>query len=247
MKKIIIALALTSIAVSSCRKDDSTTPTSVDITTQNTYDDQAITKFLDDNYLDTKGNIKAYSSTDAADDNYPKLSSYSPVKLPSGVVYIKIPNAQPTSGKAIAANDAISLMHNTTTYVASKDTNTGVVSLGSAVSFSNTINGTGVPTYDPSYYYVKNSTISSYNKTNSTTKDHTFFEIEGLKEGLSYFQSFNMAKSDPYNLQGIIIVPSRAAFARDPYYPYSSVSLTDRTFVFNFQVYNTTPRTTAGD
>ncbi len=39
-----------------------------DINVQNSYDDQAIKKFMDENYLDAQGNIKAFSDTDTSDD-----------------------------------------------------------------------------------------------------------------------------------------------------------------------------------
>lgn len=244
MKKIISYFFVISILLSafSCRKDSSTTTTAtVDIATQNSYDDQAIQKYLTDHYFDNKGNVVAYS--DVASTN-PSLATLNPVTLASGVVYLVKSDAQPISGTAVAANDAISLMHNTISYVAAKDSSSGVVSFTSSYTFENTISSTGVPTYDPKYYYVKDSFISQYNTTNSTTKDHSFFEIEGFKEALQKFQSFSMNNSDNFNLQGVIIVPSRAAFARDASY---WGTYTDRSFVFNFQIYNTTPRTTAGN
>lgn len=244
MKKIfLIFSAFTILLLSSCRSDSTTTTTTttVDIATQNSYDDQAILQFLLDHYLDSKGNIKAYS--DVASTN-PSLATMNPVKLASGVVYIVRSGAQPTAGTTIAANDAISLMQNTYTFVATKNSSTGLISFTSAYPFENTISGTGVPSYDPKYYYVKNSFLAKYNTDNSTTKDHSYFEIEGLKEAMVNFKAFSMANSDNYNLQGVILVPSRAAFARDASYWGTT---TDRSFVFNFQIYKTTLRTVEGD
>lgn len=110
MKKIFLFLAVASLAVTSCRKDDdnSTTTTEVSIETQNSYDDAAIKQFLKDNYFDAKGNIKAFSSTITTDDNEIPLENYSPVTLPSGVVYI-VRNT-PTNGKTIASNDILRIM-----------------------------------------------------------------------------------------------------------------------------------------
>ena len=53
MKKIFLFLAIASLAITSCRKDDDNTDTTetVSIETQNSYDDAAITQFLKDNYL----------------------------------------------------------------------------------------------------------------------------------------------------------------------------------------------------
>lgn len=245
MKKLVYLFLFVALATSCRKSDDSTTTEEISIETQNSYDDTAITKFLEDNYFDEKGNIVAFKSDITTDDNNPKLSSYSRVTLPSGVVYIVRPNAQPTAGQTILENDAIKLMVNANTYVASKGTD-GVIALNSGSIFRNTI-AIGSLENDPSYFYVKNSIIDKYNTTNATTKDRKFFEIEGFKEALLNFKSFNNSDSDFYNLQGVIIVPSRAAFARDEHFNYAGYSFKDRTFVFNFQVYNRTDRATAGN
>lgn len=97
---------------------------------------------------------------------------------------------------------------------------------------------------DPAYFYVKNSILTS-----DTYKDKTrgYFEIEGLKEGLNYFKSYEIADSEDYNMQGVIIVPSRAAFARDDHFAYSSYSFRNRSFVFSFQIYKADTRTSDKD
>lgn len=243
MKKIFLFLALASLATTSCRKDEDTTTTTEEVTieTQNAYDDEAIQKFLKDNYFDSKGNIVAFSSTITTDDNERPLSDYTPVKLTSGVVYIS--RYTPSNGKTIGTTDKIKLMHNTYTYVALKGTD-NVVKFDSKFPFRNTIAGTGTPEVDPAYYYVKNSVLTS-----DANKDKTrsFFEMEGFQEAIRNFQSCEIDNSENYNLQGVIIVPSRAAYARDNHFPYSSYSFRNRSFVFNFQIYKTETRTTADD
>lgn len=247
MKKIFLFLAFASLTISSCKKDDDTTTDEVSIETQNTYDDQAITKFLNDNYIDNRGNIKTFSDTDTSDDNNVKLSAMNPVKLASGVVYIKFEGAQPTNGKTINTTDKISLMHITNTYVALKGSD-GVVKFGSSYNFRDRITGASTtPEKDPGYYYVKTSVLNKYNTDHSTTYTRSFFEMEGFQEAIKNFQSFEIPDSDNYHLQGIIIVPSRAAFARDNHYPYSSFSFRNRCFVFNFQVYKSETRLTTED
>ena len=111
MKKIFLFLALASLAITSCNNDDDNNSTTeeVSIETQNTYDDEAIQKFLKDNYFDSRGNIVAFSSTSTTDDNEKPLSDYNPVKLNSGVIYIS--RYTPTNGKAIVATDKIKLMN----------------------------------------------------------------------------------------------------------------------------------------
>lgn len=244
MKKIFLFLAIATLSVSSCRKDDTTTVEEVSLETQNAYDDQAAQQFLKDNYFDRRGNIVAFDSSITTDDNETPLSDLNPVKLPSGVIYIR--RYVPTNGKAIASNDKIRWMLKATTYVAVKETSGAIKFLGEQF-FRNTISSTGTPEVDPAYFYVKTSVLDKYNTDNNTTKTRSFFEMEGLKEGLSYFTSCEIPDSDNYNLQGIIIVPSRAAFARDDHFPHANYSLRNRNFVFNFQIYKASARTSAED
>ncbi|ASW74602.1 hypothetical protein IQ37_04310 [Chryseobacterium piperi] len=237
MKKIFLYILAGSLCFSACKKDDDpqTFVEPDDVAVRNTYDDQAIQKFLNDNYLDSQGNIKAFSVSDTIDDHEKKLSELNPVKLPSGVVYVVRAGAQPTPGKAIGGTDVLKMMIRTNHYLA---TNTdGTVALNSPGVFVNTINNSGSPLSDPMWYYVKEKTMTE------ASKDRSFFEIEGFQEGLKYFKSFvDKPDGDPYNLQGVILVPSRAAFARSPHYNYTNTSLQNRTFVFNFQIYDTKTR-----
>ena len=105
----------------------------------------------------------------------------------------------------------------------------------------------GTPEIDPAYFYVKTSVLNKYNTDNSTTKTRAFYEMEGFQEAIKNFLSCELNDTDNYNLQGVIIVPSRAAFARDEHFAYSAYSFRNRTFVFNFQVFKTETRTSAED
>lgn len=238
MKKILLGIALSVVALQGCKKDgdDEEEVVALTIEEQNTYDDAAATKFLDSHYFDSKGLIVAFDDKVDTDDNNPKLSSYSPVKLPSGVIYIVRPGAQPTVGKELATTDVLSLMQVTTSYVSAK-VNEQIIFASSTV-FSNNIEGSGVPTDDPAYYYVKSSVLKNYNTTYNTTHGRSFYEMEGLQEGLKYFKAFDLEPSADYNMQGVIIVPSRAAYARDA----NVFNYTNRSFVFNFQLYNAKTR-----
>ncbi len=248
MKKIFLYILAGSLCFSACKKDDEveTFVEPDDIAVRNSYDDQAIQKFMNDNYLDSQGNIKAFSSTDTADDNEKKLSELNPITLPSGVIYIVRDGAQPTNGVTINpfatdpnAKTQITTMMRATYYLAT-DTD-GNIAFSAGGSLANTIDGTGSPIKDPLFYYVKQSTLDA--GTTDVAKTRAYYEIEGLQEGLTYFKGYqNMAGGDPYNLQGVIIVPSRAAFARDSHYNFNSYSLKNTSFVFNFQIYKANPR-----
>ncbi len=238
MKRTFLYLALASIALSSCQDDDRVDEIEeVALDTQNSYDDQAIAKYLETHYLDAKGNVKDFVETDTVNT---KLSDMDYVTLPSGVVYVVKPSAQPVDGTPIGDTDVIHLMTNTLTYVASNTD--GKIEFGSPATFKNTIAGLGVPEIDPAYYYVKKSVVDKLNADNGTTYTRSFYEIEGFREALQKFQAYNIPDSENYNLQGVIIVPSRAAFARDPHYNYVGIALRNRSFVFNFQVYKSRPR-----
>lgn len=235
MKKIFLYLTMASIALTSCKKDEDLLVPEVSIETQNSYDDQAIAKYLDTHYLDTKGNVKELAETDTVNV---KLSSLNPFTLPSGVVYIMRPGAQPTAGTPIGSSDIIRIMSNTSTYIATD--NEGKVSFTGAYTFRNTIAGSGTPEVDPAYYFAKKEILE--NAQNDYAKMKSFYEIEGFREGLQKFEAFDIPDEANYNLQGLIIVPSRAAFARDPHSSFGgAISLRNRSFIFNFQVYKTTP------
>lgn len=240
MKKIFLYMMLGAAAITSCKDDDDDSTELVAVDTRNSYDDQAAQKFLQTHYLDERGNIQSFDDDDETDDNYTKLSDMNPVTLPSGVIYVVRQGAQPENGTTIGSTDILKLMTNTMTYVATETD--GVVEFSSGYTFENTISSTGVPAEDPEYYYTPDSFITEYNEDNETSYDHSYFEIEGFREALQHFQAFDIPDEDDYNLQGVIIVPSRAAFARDSHYNYIGIALTDRSFGFNFQVYKSTPR-----
>ena len=236
MKKIFLYIALVSLSVVSCRDDENPNMVEeVSVGTQNSYDDEAAAKYLDTHYLDAKGNIKEFVATDTVNV---KLSDLNPVTLPSGVIYVVRPGAQPNPATPIGGTDVISLMGNITTYVASNTDNK--VGYYSPFGFKNTIAGAGVPDLDPAYYYVKTSVLTK--ATAAVAKERSYYEIEGFREALQKFGAYDLPDFENYNLQGVIIVPSRAAFARDPHFNYVGISLRNRSFIFNFQVYKSRAR-----
>jgi hypothetical protein len=246
MKKIFLYILAGSLCFSACKKDDEveTFVEPDDIAVRNSYDEQAIQKFMNDNYLDSQGNIKAFSSTDTSDDNEKKLSELNPIKLPSGVIYITRNGAQPSPGVTIEANAVtqIRTMMRANYYLATNTDGNVAFEAGYSGAILNTINGSTTPTTDPSFYYVKKKILDD--ATTDATKQRSYYEIEGLQEGLQYFKGFgNMADVDNYNLQGVIIVPSKAAFGRDSHYNYAlGASLQNRCFIFNFQIYKANAR-----
>ncbi|QQQ30157.1 hypothetical protein [Chryseobacterium indoltheticum] len=238
MKKIFLYILAGSLCFAACKKDDEveTFVEPEDINVRNSYDEQAIQKFMDNNYLDLQGNIKAFTA-DAADDNEKKLSQLNPQTLPSGVIYIKRTGAQPedstppSTGVAIGDSTQIKTMMRANYYLATETD--GNISFGGAGVLLNTIDGSGSPVTDPTFYFVKKSVRTAAGQNSS------YYEIAGLKEGLKQFTGFeNLPDANPYNLQGVIIVPSKAAFARNANY----YNLQNASFVFNFQIYKAVHR-----
>ncbi|MGE8554091.1 MAG: hypothetical protein ACN6OB_09205 [Chryseobacterium jejuense] len=239
MKKIFLYILAGSLCFTACKKDDEvpTYQEPEDINVQNTYDDQAITKFMNENYLDAQGNIKPFSTTDTSDDNEKKLSDLKYTKLPSGTIYIMREGAQPAAdkGKVIASDDIIKIMGRVYAYQAID--NNGTALFSGKTQFLNTIDDSTIPLVDPAYYFIK-KTIRD-----QTGKSRSYYEISGFREALQQFTAFKDLPNDaPYNLQGVIIVPSRAAFARNDHYPYLGYSYRNKSFVFNFQIYGTEVR-----
>lgn len=235
-KNIFLGLLVIGLMSVSCRKDTYENVTKpIDISIQNEYDEKAIQQFLKDNYFDDRGKIVEFSSTDTNDDNEKPLSDYNPVTLPDGTVYIIRPDAQPDSGELVGEDDVINLMQSCYTYVATNEE--GFIKLRSKYPFQNTIDGDGVPIKDPLFFHADEKMMKEMN----VGKD--YFEIKGFKEAIQNFKGFNLPDEAGYNLQGVIIVPSKSAFARSTnHYNYTGYSLQDRTFVFNFQIYKAQKR-----
>ncbi len=236
MKKFLLYTALAALTfTTSCRKDEVEV---VEISTQNTYDDQAAARFLTEHYLDDQGNLLQYSATSTDDDNEPSLATYPKETLPSGVIVITRPSAQPVPGKAIGSTDILTLMHRTITYVARTDESDGAVKYLAGSTLANTISGTGMPEKNPFFYYAGSSMRNG--------RERSFYEIEGFREGIQKFMSNEIPETSNYNLQGVIIVPSRAAYARDANpFDQGNIVFHDRSFIFNFQVYKTEERPAA--
>ena len=241
MKKIFLYILAGSLCFSACKKDDEVEvyKEPEDITVQNAYDDEAIQKFLNDNYLDAQGNIKGFSATDASDDNETKLKDLNPapVKLSSGVIYIVRNGAQPNPGNEIKAENVMRIMMRARSYLAVNSDGNTAISGYSTFNYNSPLDTSGTPLVDPTFFYAKQNLV--------TSRPRSYYEIEGFQEAIKFFKSFNLEDSENYNLQGVIIVPSRAAFARDD---HSSFGLDvrnpfrNRSFVFNFQVYKSRER-----
>ena len=239
-KKILFAVMI-ALFIQSCNRDDKNSSKTGEkevesLAEQNTNDDKAIEKYLDEHYLNSQGVVTKFDKTDTRDDNEKKLSDLNPKKLENGIIIIKREKAQPANGKTIGATDILHIMTKTQTFLSQKEAS-GNVSYTSELNFVNTIDASGVPEKDPYYYYVNQSVLDK--ATTNGAKQRSYYEIEGFQEGLKEFKAFDKSDNEGYNLQGVIIVPSRLAYARDPHY---LGIFRNRNFVFNFQIYKAETR-----
>lgn len=240
----LLTLGLIGIILVNCRQSEDPAPvtnTTLPATTatqQNQYDDDAIQNYLENHYLNEQG--KVTKVTDKTPETTPRLSQMNPIKLSSGVVYIVRPDAQPTNGQDIESSDNLTIMQNAYVMQAEASTTTSPTFGSNYIPFFNGVTISGNLTKDPSYFYVKKSILDA-----NPTKPASYYEIEGLSEALRHFKAFNKADDEEYNLQGVILIPSRAAFGKDVHFPYlggSETNLQDKTFMFNFQIYRAEPR-----
>lgn len=231
MKKIFNYSLVTMLLFAAFSCNSTTTIEEVPVieqSVQHTIDNDAAQLYLNTHYFDAKGNPKEFSDTDTSDDNFPKLINLNPVTLPSGVIYIK--RSSPTSGQAILANDSLHFQAKITSYYAVKTDN--VSKYGSELTFINTIATTGVPVKDPAFYHVKQSILNAY-----PTFPRSYYELEGFQEAIKAMNSYEINNEVNYNFQGLILIPSRAAFGRDAHFDYIGYDLKNRCFVASVQVY----------
>jgi len=237
------------VAMNSCKNDSNDVPEKypiLDYENQKECDDIAIREYLKTHYFDERGIVKVIQKGDTTKT---KLSEIAETLDSSGVVYVLRPNAQPADGKEVTDGKILSMMliSSGARAVWGKDKKT--VDLIGEFSFFNTIEKGGNVLEDPKWYYAKKKDIENeqkrinQNPNNKFTVTKDFFEIEGFKEAIKKFKSFNKSSEENYDLQGLIIVPSRAAFGKDPHFNYNNLLMNDHIFFFNFQLYKSTNRT----
>ncbi|HLV23966.1 MAG TPA: hypothetical protein VKY36_04240 [Moheibacter sp.] len=241
MKKWGICLLAAGLFLGACKNDDDNNEISQE--DQNQVDDEAIVMYLQDHYFEPeRGLIKKYDEDDESDDEYPNLHSMG-TKLNSGVWIIKRPGII-AEGPAADNNtqDSILISLHSQSFVATnEDLAEGQKPYQVGLStFESTINGNGTAKWDPNFYYARITPDMEENDI-----DLSNFVIEGFTEGLKEFKSTQTSGSDLYNFQGAIIVPSRAAFARDFVYTNAGMdnrSFRNRSFIFNFELHKVIPR-----
>lgn len=227
LSKVLFLLVGAVFFAVSCNNDDD----SISTGERNRLDDEAIVKYLREHYFNSKGISTAFDDDDTADDAYTPLYDIA-TQDDMGYWYVKNPNVTAT-GRAITDNDndSILLQYNLSyfkSYVNSEEDD--ISDYPTPTLISSTINTSGYPIWDPLFYYGEDQ---SY--------DRKFYEIEGVVDGLKHFNSIPKEQYDlpAVDFQGLIIVPSRLAYARDGSQVISGIDLS---IILNFELYQVTDR-----
>lgn len=250
IKKFFVTLIACSAVLVGCNNDDDNgvnKETKIPVEERNALDDEAIQQYMEDFYFNPKnGKLTKFDTIKGNDDDaYPTLKSLAKQDN-LGIWYAENPNHKGT-GETIVSNDSTSIyLSSVTTYFVATNSTDYKRKYGYLGQFyySSINTGDGSATQDPTfYYYIPTETEAK----NGVKREHV--ELKNFAEGLKHFKSTNRSTNDLYNFQGVIILPSRLAYARNKYY-VQSTGLTeystyrDATIVFNFELPKIEKRTT---
>lgn len=219
------------ISVSSCKSDDDNGVKLLPQDEQNRVDDRAIEKFLNDHYFNSVGKVTRFDMDATTDQSETPLMDLAQ-RDDAGFWIVERPGVE-ANGRGIndPENDSILIQYELMAFEG-KITNDSVY-YTSPRSVSTTINTTGYPIWDPSFYHKDISNIADAQKK--------WYEMEGIQDGLKYFNSKDKAIDalPAVDFQGIVIVPSRLAFGRD----YNTLNLgPDNSIYLNFELYQVVDR-----
>ncbi|MBO6212291.1 hypothetical protein [Algoriella sp.] len=243
IKKFFVTLIACSAFLVSCNNDDDNVD-NMPIESRNSLDDKAIEQFLNDYYFSPKnGKLTKFDDKDDSDNNYPSLKTLAKYD-PAGYWYAQNPNHVGT-GETITSNDStkVYLSYEMTTFKSTDDLSGennsskkyyGSMDIGNNGATFNTADGSALA--DPNFYYFMPTETEAKNGVTRVNRELKYFT-----EGLKHFKTTDRAISDLYNFQGVIILPSRSAYARNKYYVSSTYGLSDLTyrdvsFIFNIEL-----------
>ncbi|QAR31404.1 hypothetical protein EQP59_08640 [Ornithobacterium rhinotracheale] len=229
--KYIILCLVVFLAISSCKEDEDPFKL-ISQKERNQLDDEAIIIYLKENGFNEAGKAMPLSVLPKGTKSLYEMAKQDE----SGYWYVVNPKV-PANGASITSNtkDEILLQYNLFSFTPQKIPNEKAEKKYDLKITPNmiesTINTTGVPMWDPSFYYIKPG------------KDINpeLYEIPALINGLKHFKPTNReADAKPaVQFQGLIIVPSRLAFARKA---NQLVQGYDYSFILNFEIHQVKPR-----
>lgn len=250
IKKFFVTLIACSAILVGCNNDDDNgvnKETKIPIEERNALDDEAIQQYMEDFYFNPKnGKLTKFDTIKGNDDDaYPTLKSLAKQDN-LGIWYAENPNHKGT-GETIVSNDSTSIyLSSISTYFVATNSTDYKRKYGYLGQFypSSINTGDGSAEQDPTFYYF---TPTATEIKNGVKREHV--ELKNFAEGLKHFKTTERATTDLYNFQGVIILPSRLAYARNKFY-VSGSGLTeystyrDATIIFNFELPKIEKRTT---
>uniref|UniRef100_UPI0039A5246F hypothetical protein n=1 Tax=Ornithobacterium rhinotracheale TaxID=28251 RepID=UPI0039A5246F len=230
--KYIILCLVALLALASCEKDENPYDYLIPLKERNQLDSEAIVIYLKENGFNEKG---VATSLTLLPKGTPALYDLA-TQDETGYWYVVNPQVS-ANGASPASNDkdSILLQYNLFSFIPVKipnETSEKKYDLKVVPTMvESTINTTGVPMWDPSFYYINPN----------GNKSPEAYEIKALVDGLKHFKATDReAKAKPpVQFQGLIIVPSRLAFGRKPSYLVSGY---DQSFILNFELYQVKAR-----
>ncbi|MGL5234578.1 MAG: hypothetical protein ACRC8Z_07485 [Empedobacter falsenii] len=252
IKKFFVTLIACSAVLVGCNNDDDNgvdKETKIPVEERNALDDEAIQQYMEDFYFNPKnGKLTKFDTIKGNDDDaYPTLKSLAKQDN-LGIWYAENPNHKGT-GETIVSNDESKIYLNIEAKsfraTNSTDYKRKYGSIGGLIYPWNSIDvSDGSSIQDPYYYYF---TPTETEAKNGVKREH--LELKNFIEGLKHFKTTERSANDLYNFQGVIILPSRLAYARNKYYVSGSglsdySSFRDLTIVFNFELPKIEKRTT---
>lgn len=227
IRNYIILCLVAFLAIVSC-KEERNPYQLIPLNERNQLDDEAIVIYLKENGFDSKGKIQSLSYLPNGTTSLYELAH----KDETGFWYVINPEV-PANGESITNEGSSSalLQYNLFSFVPEKYENEKAEKKYdlkvNPTMVKTTINTTGVPEWDPSFYYKETSP--------------ELYEIPGIINGLKYFKATDRDENalPAVHFQGVIIVPSRLAFARKS---NQLVNGYDQSFILNFELYKVKPR-----
>ena len=225
---LLIGLFGLGLLLHSCKNEDD----GIDLLPQeeqNQVDDQAIALFLQQHYFNAVGKVVKFSDDNDADDEETPLAELAEQGT-GGYWFVKNPNYQSDQRMITNPDNDSILMQYDLNYFYAKKSNDSVY-YTTPISYSSTINTTGYPIWDPSFYY----------HAPAEDQQDAWYEMEGIQEGLKHFNSKGKNATDlpAVDFQGFIIAPSRLIFERDRNaYGFGS----DTSVMLNFELYQVIDR-----
>lgn len=242
IKKFFVTL-LAATTLFSCSSDDDNN-NELSVEQRKALDDEAIEEYLNDHYFSPiNGKVLKFDTIAGnQDDANIKLSELT-VKDPAGYYYAMRPGVEANGDQVIEADSSkILISYQAKVFEATNDLDTYAKKYGYVSTYTSSIDsGDGSAQTDPSFY---KAFISPDMIANGVKREH--IELKNFTEALKKFKSTGTNGRDLYNFQGIIILPSQLAYARNRMYTGTAITenhaYRNTSFIFNFELHKVTPR-----